>query len=109
MFYAASALSRSSAARSQSSAEPGVGSGGPPGGVSTTAVSPVVLLRAGRETPEIAATVEAFVTAAEDCGAHLELIDVPNGHHGFETLDASEETRPALRRAMRSVVAHLTS
>ncbi|MEU6526479.1 alpha/beta hydrolase [Streptomyces sp. NPDC046924] len=70
---------------------------------------PVVLLRAGRETPEIAATVEAFVTAAEDCGAHLELIDVPNGHHGFETLDASEETRPALRRAMRSVVAHLTS
>ncbi|MBL3671191.1 dienelactone hydrolase family protein [Streptomyces sp. M2CJ-2] len=70
---------------------------------------PVVLLRAGRETPEIAATVEAFVTAAKDCGAHLELIDVPNGHHGFETLDAPEETRPALRHAMRSVVTHLTS
>ncbi|MEU1012841.1 alpha/beta fold hydrolase [Streptomyces sp. NPDC005890] len=70
---------------------------------------PVVLLRAGRETPEIAATVEAFVTAAEDCGAHLELVDVPNGHHGFETVDAPEETRPALRRAMRSVVTHLTA
>ncbi|MFI6210045.1 dienelactone hydrolase family protein [Streptomyces sp. NPDC051041] len=69
---------------------------------------PVVLLRAGLETPEIAATVEAFTTAAEDCGARLELVDVPNGHHGFETLDAPEETRPALRRAMRSVVAHLT-
>ncbi|GAA2440509.1 alpha/beta hydrolase family protein [Streptomyces glaucus] len=69
---------------------------------------PVVLLRAGLETPEIAATVEAFTTAAEDCGARLELVDVPHGHHGFETLDAPEETRPALRRAMRSVVAHLT-
>ncbi|MFI5477357.1 alpha/beta hydrolase [Streptomyces cacaoi] len=69
---------------------------------------PVVLLRAGRETPEIAATVEAFVTASKDCGAHLELVDVPNGHHGFETLDATEETRSALRHAMRSVVTHLT-
>ncbi|MEU6591456.1 alpha/beta fold hydrolase [Streptomyces sp. NPDC046881] len=70
---------------------------------------PVVLLRAGRETPEIAATVAAFVTAAEDCGTHLELVDVPNGHHGFETVDAPEETRPALLRAMRSVAARLTA
>ncbi|MFF3933026.1 alpha/beta hydrolase [Streptomyces hirsutus] len=70
---------------------------------------PVVLLRAGRETPEIAATVEAFVTTAKDCGAHLELVDVPNGHHGFETLDPPEEIRPALHHAMRSVVTHLTS
>ncbi|MEU0041046.1 alpha/beta hydrolase [Streptomyces sp. NPDC006333] len=70
---------------------------------------PLVLLRAGRETPEIAATVEAFVSAAKDCGAHLELVDVPNGHHGFETLDATEETRLALRHAMRSVVTRLTS
>ncbi|MET8165889.1 dienelactone hydrolase family protein [Streptomyces sp. NPDC005329] len=69
---------------------------------------PVVLLRAGRETPEIAASVEAFVTAAKDCGAQLELVDLPNSHHGFETADPPEEVRPALRHAMRSVVAHLT-
>lgn len=69
---------------------------------------PLVLLRAGRETPEITATVKAFVTAAEDCGAHLELVDVPNGHHGFETVDAPEEIRAALRHAMGSVVVHLT-
>ncbi|WMD06438.1 alpha/beta fold hydrolase [Streptomyces sp. FXY-T5] len=69
---------------------------------------PVVLLRAGREAPEIAATVDAFVTAAKGCAARLELVDVPNGHHGFETLDPPEETLPALREAMRSVVAHLT-
>ncbi|WP_221343015.1 alpha/beta hydrolase [Streptomyces paradoxus] len=69
---------------------------------------PVVLLRAGREAPEIAATVDAFVTAADDCAAQLELIDVPNGFHGFETLNAPEETIPALRQAMRSVVTHLT-
>ncbi|MEU1535340.1 alpha/beta hydrolase [Streptomyces fagopyri] len=70
---------------------------------------PIVLLRAGRETPEVAATVAAFVTAAEDCGANLKLVDIPNGHHNFETLDATEETRLALRHAMRAVVTRLTS
>jgi pimeloyl-ACP methyl ester carboxylesterase len=70
---------------------------------------PIVLLRAGREAPEIAATVDAFVTAADESAARLELVDVPNGHHGFETLDAPEETIPALHQAMRSVVTHLTS
>ncbi|MFE8950568.1 hypothetical protein [Streptomyces sp. NPDC007856] len=48
------------------------------------------------------------MTATEDCGAHLEVVDVPNGHHDFETVDAPEEIRPALRHAMGSVVAHLT-
>ncbi|MEV0981673.1 alpha/beta fold hydrolase [Streptomyces sp. NPDC049915] len=69
---------------------------------------PLVLVRAGLETPEIAATVEEFVAAAKDCGAALELIDVPGGHHGFETLDPPEEIRPALRHAMRAVVSRLT-
>ncbi|MET7683673.1 alpha/beta fold hydrolase [Streptomyces sp. NPDC005423] len=80
----------------------------PVGALAQAGALPVVLLRAGRETPEIAATVEAFVTASKECGAHLELVDVPNGRHGFETLDATEETRSALRHAMRSVVTHLT-
>jgi hypothetical protein len=49
------------------------------------------------------------VTAADESAARLELVDVPNGHHGFETLDAPEETIPALHQAMRSVITHLTS
>ncbi|MGW3991220.1 alpha/beta hydrolase [Streptomyces sp. NPDC004830] len=77
--------------------------------VAHTGGLPLVLLRAGLETPEIAVTVEAFVTAAEKSGAALELVDVPRGHHGFETLDPPEETRPALLRAMRSVIKHLES
>jgi pimeloyl-ACP methyl ester carboxylesterase/dienelactone hydrolase len=81
----------------------------PAGALTHAAASalPVVLLRAGLEAPDIAATVAAFVTAAEDSGARLELVDVPHGHHGFETLDDPEETGPALLHAMRSVVAHL--
>ncbi|MDT0380404.1 alpha/beta hydrolase [Streptomyces sp. DSM 42041] len=68
---------------------------------------PLVLTRVERERPEIAATVAAFVTAARECGADLEVIDVPGGHHGFETVDHTEEARRAVRHAMRSVLGHL--
>ncbi|MGW0819482.1 alpha/beta hydrolase [Streptomyces viridiviolaceus] len=70
---------------------------------------PVVLVRVGLEMPEIAATVEEFLAAAKDRGADVEVVDVPNGHHGFETLDPTDESREAVHRAMRSVLARLTA
>ncbi|MFD0568565.1 alpha/beta hydrolase [Kitasatospora gansuensis] len=48
---------------------------------------PVVLTRAGLESPEIAATVKEFLITAEDAGVEVEVVDVPNGHHGFDVLD----------------------
>ncbi|MFF2159811.1 alpha/beta hydrolase [Streptomyces sp. NPDC058175] len=68
---------------------------------------PIVLTRVGLERPEIAVTVEEFVSAAEDCGAALEVIDVPLGHHGFETIDPTDASRDAVDRAVRSVLGHL--
>ncbi|MFD6416857.1 alpha/beta hydrolase [Streptomyces sp. NPDC060194] len=68
---------------------------------------PVVVTRVGRELPEIAATVTAFLAAATACGAHVEVVDVPEGHHGFETVDRTEEARDGVRRAMRAVLGHL--
>ncbi|MEU7407649.1 alpha/beta hydrolase, partial [Streptomyces sp. NPDC044948] len=65
---------------------------------------PVVLTRVGREMPEIAATVEEFLAAAEKHGADVEVIDVPHGHHSFETVDPTDESREAVRHAMRSVL-----
>ncbi|MEE4495253.1 alpha/beta fold hydrolase [Streptomyces sp. BE230] len=70
---------------------------------------PVVLTRAGRESPEIAATVEEFLAASEKCGANVEVVDVPNGRHAFETLDPTEESREAVHRAMRSVLGHVSA
>ncbi|MFF1926124.1 alpha/beta fold hydrolase [Streptomyces sp. NPDC058221] len=69
---------------------------------------PVVVVRVGRETPAIAATVEEFLTASEKCGAVVEVIDVPHGRHSFDTVDPTEESREAVRRAMRSVLGRLT-
>ncbi|MGW1297196.1 alpha/beta fold hydrolase [Streptomyces sp. NPDC002533] len=68
---------------------------------------PVVLVRAGRESAEIAATVEEFVTEAARCGTNLEIIDVPEGRHGFETLDPVDGAREAVHRAVGAVLARL--
>jgi len=66
---------------------------------------PIVLTRAGRERPQVAATVETFTTAAGRCGAQLEIIDVPGGQHGFDMLDHTDESRDAVRRALDAVLA----
>jgi pimeloyl-ACP methyl ester carboxylesterase len=70
---------------------------------------PIVLTRVGLELPEIAVTVEEFLTAANDRKANVEIVDVPLGHHGFETIDHTEQARDAVERAVRSVLGHLRS
>ncbi|MFB4419783.1 alpha/beta hydrolase [Streptomyces sp. QL37] len=70
---------------------------------------PLVLVRAGLETADIAATVEKFLAAAHRCGADIEVVDVPNGHHTFETIDPTDESREAVHRAMGTVLRHLTA
>lgn len=69
---------------------------------------PIVLSRVELEHAEFAVTVGEFLGAAEDCGADVEVIDVPLGHHGFETVDHTEGTRHAVERAVSSVLGHLT-
>ncbi|WP_410538713.1 alpha/beta fold hydrolase [Streptomyces sp. KL2] len=68
---------------------------------------PVVLTRVELELPELAATVQEFLVAAEHREAAVEVIDVPGGHHGFETVDHTEPARQAVDRAVRSVMGHL--
>ncbi|MDX6311239.1 MAG: hypothetical protein QOF44_703 [Streptomyces sp.] len=77
--------------------------------VGTAGPLPIVVTRVGLEIAEIAATVEEFLTAANDCKAHVEVVDVPLGHHGFETIDHTEQARDAVARAVRSVLGHLRS
>lgn len=66
---------------------------------------PVLLTRAGRESAEFAATVDAFTEAAASCGTDLEVIDVPDGQHGFDMLDHTDNSRDAVTRAMSWVMA----
>jgi hypothetical protein len=72
--------------------------------VGNAAGLPLLLLRAGLETSAVAATVAEFVTAAEAAHAQLDIIDVPHGHHAFEGLDRTDESRAAVREAMAWVL-----
>lgn len=65
---------------------------------------PIVLTRVGQENPALAATVEKFV-AARPSG--LEIIDVPDGHHSFDCLDHTDQSREAVERAFELIMAKL--
>lgn len=75
--------------------------------VRTAGRLPIVLTRVELERPEIAVTVEEFLSAAKDAGADVEVVDVPQAHHGFETLDHTEPARHAVAYAVRTVLSHL--
>ncbi|WP_028801217.1 alpha/beta fold hydrolase [Streptomyces sp. 142MFCol3.1] len=75
--------------------------------VRTSGRLPIVLTRVELERAEIAATVEEFLAAAKECDADVEVVDVPLGHHGFETIDHTEPARRAVERAVASVLGHL--
>jgi dienelactone hydrolase len=61
---------------------------------------PVLLTRAGQEQPDYAEAVAAFVAAAADARANLEIIDVPEGHHGFDMVDHTDQSKDAVERAL---------
>lgn len=69
----------------------------------------LVLTRAGRERPEVAPTVEAFTVVARRRGIPLCVVDVPNGQHGFDALDHTEESRAAVRTARDTLLTLLTA
>jgi dienelactone hydrolase len=77
--------------------------------VRTVGALPILLTRVGRERPEIAATVDAFIATADLHKAKLTVIDVPDAQHGFDTLDHNESSRSAVRQAMTWVVTTLRS
>ncbi|MEU3473145.1 alpha/beta hydrolase [Rhodococcus sp. NPDC006774] len=75
--------------------------------VSDSGAPPILLTRVGRDRPAFISGVNAFVAAAH--AANLDIIDVPDGQHGFDMLDHTDESRDAVSRAMAWVVARLTA
>lgn len=68
---------------------------------------PVVLTRVGQEQPRLQATVDRFLTQADETGTAVHVIDVPNGHHGFDVADHTDESRQAVLAAVDYVAANL--
>lgn len=65
---------------------------------------PIVLTRVGRERPQVADTVAQFLGTAQAVRARVHLIDVPHGEHGFDYLEPTEQSRSAVKAALRAVI-----
>jgi hypothetical protein len=61
---------------------------------------PILLTRVGRERPEVATTVSAFIEEAEKHETALDVIDLPDGQHAFDMLDPTDASRSAVTEAM---------
>lgn len=70
---------------------------------------PIVLTRVGLERPDVADTVTEFLAAAENENIPVHVIDVPNGHHGFDFLDDTAESLAAITHAIETVRGHLVA
>lgn len=77
--------------------------------VAGAGATPIILTRAGQEVPAIAETQDAFVDAARAAGIEPDIIDVPDGRHGFDMLDDTDASRAAIVRAMTSVLSKIES
>jgi dienelactone hydrolase len=65
---------------------------------------PLVLTRVGRELPERQVTVDRFLAT----GVDVRVVDVPDGQHGFDVLDHTEQSRHAVLEATDLVLGHLS-
>nr|WP_256985394.1 hypothetical protein [Rhodococcus sp. 06-1059B-a] len=70
--------------------------------------APDLAHQGGRERPEFIAGVDAFITAAAEAEAELDIIDVPEGTHGFDMFDDSPESRDAVTTAIEWVLTTTT-
>jgi dienelactone hydrolase len=63
-----------------------------------------VVVRVGQEAPHIATGVGRFVAEAQRHGVDLEVVDVPDGVHGFDFEQSGEQFRHAVRDSLDWVI-----
>ena len=64
------------------------------------AAPPLLLVRAGRDDPEINRAIDAFVAEALARNLPLELVNHPDGRHAFDTVDPTDASRRMIRRIL---------
>jgi dienelactone hydrolase len=81
---------------------------GPPDLEPDPALPPVLVVRAGRDHPDLNRAIDAFVVAALAANLPVELVNHPDGHHAFDTVDDTDESRRVIRRVLAFLGEHLT-
>jgi len=71
------------------------------------ALPPLLVVRAGRDDPELNRTIDQFVAAATAGRPAVELVHQPDGHHAFDVADASDASRQVIGRVLAFLRDHL--
>ena len=61
---------------------------------------PVLLVRAGRDRPQFNEQIDHLAAAAVAANAPWTVMNVPSGHHAFDVLDDTDESRSAIRKTV---------
>jgi dienelactone hydrolase len=71
------------------------------------ALPPLLVVRAGRDDPELNRTIDQFVTPATAGHLTVELVHQPDGHHAFDVADDSDASRQVIGRVLAFLRGHL--
>ena len=68
---------------------------------------PILLTRARLDFPDLLAAQQEFVDAGRAQGVDLTVLDVADGHHGFDITDDTDQARLAIVAGLDFIQAHL--
>jgi acetyl esterase/lipase len=71
-------------------------------------VPPMLIARAGQDSPLVNDSVDRFIQAAFAAHQTLDLLNHPDGRHGFDTMDDHPRTREIIERTIAFIKAHTT-
>jgi len=69
-------------------------------------VPPILIARAGQDDPAINYSVDQFIQAAFAANQTFDLLNHPDGQHGFDTLDDHPRTREIIERTIAFIRTH---
>ena len=73
-----------------------------------TDLPPLLLARAGRDSPALLEGTGTFVRRARERAIDITVLDHPTGRHGFDTLDDDDRSREIIGLALDFFVRHLS-
>lgn len=76
-------------------------------GEDARSAAPILVARGGLDNPWLNSTVDRFVQTAMAKGATLDLLNHPEGRHGFDILDDDDRSKQIIKRTIEFLRDHL--
>jgi len=72
-------------------------------------IPPILIAKAGLDDPRTNDSIDRFVAEAHARGAVVELLDYPDGHHGFDSVDEQEKSCEIIKGTLDFLKVHLVN